>query len=156
MPDQTPRVRPFSPADQTAVRRLVLEGLREHFGVLDESRNSDLDDIAASYLAAGHAVVVAELGGGLVGTGTLVEEAPGVGRLVRMSVSPHHRRRGIGRALVAHLVDLARRRRYHRLLVETNDDWHDAIRLYEACGFVEESRANGEVHLVLDLSAAHR
>ena len=154
MPDPTVTIRPFAPADQEPVRRLILSGLGEHFGFVDEARNPDLDDIATSYLAAGHAFVVAELAGELIGTGALIEEAPGVGRLVRMSVSPAHRRRGVGRALVAHLIDLARCRGYRRLVLETNDDWDDAVRLYLSCGFVESDRAAAEIHLVLDLAAS--
>ena len=154
MPDPTVAIRPFAPADQEPVRRLILIGLGEHFGFVDEARNPDLDDIAASYLAAGHSFVVDELRGELIGTGALIEEAPGVGRLVRMSVSPAHRRRGIGRALVAHLAALAQCRGYRRLVLETNDDWDDAVRLYLSCGFVEYDRAAGEVHLALDLAAS--
>ncbi len=153
MSDSTVTIRPFTQADQGPVRRLILTGLGEHFGFVDESRNPDLDDVAASYLAPGHAFVVAELAGELVGTRALLEEAPGVGRLVRMSVDPAHRRRGIGRSLVAHLTDLARRRGYRRLVLETNDDWYDAIGLYQACGFVAYDRAAGEVHLALELPA---
>ena len=147
----TPRLRPFAPADQDAVRRLILTGLGEHFGFVDERLNPDLDDIWASYVRSGQLVIVAELEGEIVGTGTLVAAGPGVGRLVRMSVDSQYRRHGIGRALVAHLVDSARARGDRRLLIETNDDWHDAIGLYQACGFVEEERSDGSVHLALDL-----
>ncbi len=144
-------IRPFVPGDQAAVRRLILDGLGEHFGSIDETLNPDLNDIGATYVAAGDLFVVAHLGGELVGTGALVREEPGVGRLVRMSVRSSARRRGIGRALVAHLIDAARRRGDRRLVLETNDDWIDAIGLYTTCGFTEYARSPGEVHLVLDL-----
>ncbi len=146
-----PRLRPFAAVDQDAVRGLILSGLGEHFGVVDERLNPDLDDIWASHIRAGDLVIVAELEGGIVGTGTLVAAEPSVGRLVRMSVDSRYRRHGIGRALVAHLVERARERGFRRLLIETNDDWHDAIGLYRACGFVEEERADGSVHLALPL-----
>jgi ribosomal protein S18 acetylase RimI-like enzyme len=129
------------------VRRLVLAGLGDHFGAIDETMNPDLDDIALHHVGRGHCVVVAERDGELVGTGTLAAEGPGVGRLVRMSVDGRCRGQGIGRRLVAHLLEEARRRGYARVLVETNDDWCDAIGLYRACGFVEEARRDGEVHL---------
>jgi ribosomal protein S18 acetylase RimI-like enzyme len=151
MDDRDREIRPFAASDQAAARTLILAGLGEHFGWIDETVNPDLDDIQAAYAAPGHHFVVAEIGGELAGTGALVDEGPGVGRLVRMSVSPRHRRRGLGRALVAHLVGEARRRGHTRLLVETNDDWDDAIALYRSCGFAVERRAGGEVHLALDL-----
>jgi len=145
------RIRPFVDADQAAARGLVLVGLGDRFGWVDETANPDLDDIGASYLTRGHVFVVAESGGEIVGTGALLTEGTGVGRLARLSVSGHHRRRGIGRALIDHLVAAARRRDFGQLLVETNDDWDDAIALYRSCGFVEIGRAGGEAHLALEL-----
>jgi ribosomal protein S18 acetylase RimI-like enzyme len=150
-PRAGPRIRPFEAGDQEAARGLILAGLGEHFGWIDEARNPDPDDIAAHYVAPDHAFVVAQLGGELVGTGALVPEGEGTGRLVRMSVSSEHRRWGIGRALVDHLAAEARRRGYGRLLVETNNDWYDAIGLYERCGFVEYDRDAESVYLALPL-----
>jgi hypothetical protein len=36
------------------------------------------------------------------------------------------------------------------VLVETTKEWHDAIRLYQRCGFVEYARDDEDVHLALD------
>ena len=144
-------VRPFVESDQAAARRLILAGLGEHFGWIDESLNLDLNDILASYVTSGHVFVVAEQGGEVVGTGALIEEEPVVGRLVRVSVGSRHRRQGIGRGLVEHLVAAARERGYRRLLVETNDDWDDAIGLYLDCGFVEVEQPVGHRHLALEV-----
>jgi ribosomal protein S18 acetylase RimI-like enzyme len=145
-------IRPFSRADQAAARGLILGGLAEHFGRLDETLNPDLDDIWTHYVAAGALFVLAEIDGVLVGTGALVAEGTG-GRLVRISVAPAQRRRGLGRALVDHLVRAARARGWPQVLVETNHDWYDAIALYQRYGFREYTRAAGEVHMALDLAA---
>ncbi|MGH2558504.1 MAG: GNAT family N-acetyltransferase [Thermomicrobiales bacterium] len=145
-------LRPFAPRDQAAARRLILAGLGDHFGVIDETMNPDLDDIQRHYVDPGHLVVVAERDGALVGAGALIAEAPRTGRLVRMSVDRTCRGQGLGRRLVAHLIAAARARGYTRLLVETNDDWPDAIGLYRACGFVEEARRDGEIHMVMALN----
>ncbi len=144
-------IRRFVASDQVAVRRMILDGLGEHFGFVDESLNPDLDDIRTSYVATGGLFVVAEIGGQIVGTGALVREEPEVGRLVRMSVRSDFRRRGIARSLVAHLVKAARQRRYRRLVLETNGDWFDAIGFYPSCGFTEYARTPEEVHLGLAL-----
>lgn len=144
-------IRPFADGDQVAARALILGGLGEHFGSIDPTRNPDLDDIAASYMARGAAFLVAELNGRLVGTGALVEETAVTARIVRMSVASDQRRQGIGQRLVTNLLDTARRRGYHEVLVETNDDWHDAIRLYQHVGFQPYARANGEIHMRLRL-----
>jgi GNAT superfamily N-acetyltransferase len=144
-------IRPFAPADQPAVRALILAGLVDHFGELDPAFNHDLDDIAANYIATGGVAIVADLDGQIVGTGTLVVVEPGVARLVRMSVDRRMRGRGLGKRLVNHLIELARTRGDHRVLVETNDDWTDAIALYRSCGFGNERVFGGERHFERDL-----
>ena len=144
-------IRPFVPGDQEAARRLILEGLGQHFGFIDKTLNPDLDDIRMSYIECGALFVVAEFGGEVAGTGALIREAPGISRIVRMSVSAKCRRRGFGRELVSFLLDAARRRGDRRVVIETNENWHDAIGLYLACGFHEDRCEDGSVHLVLDL-----
>ena len=145
------RIRPFAPTDQAAARQLILTGLGEHFGFIDETLNPDLEDIHTAYSLRGDCFVVAVIAEEVVGTGALIVEEPGIGRLVRMSTSAHHRRRGIGRALVAHLIEAGRTRGLRRLVIETNDDWNDAIGLYLATGFTEIARGDGSVHLARDL-----
>jgi ribosomal protein S18 acetylase RimI-like enzyme len=145
-------IRPFARADQAAVRRLILTGLGEHFGHIDESLNPDLADIHATYIQPGHVFVVACLAGELAGTGALRLHDALEGELVRISVSPTRRRQGIGQALVAHLIAAARQRGLTRLLVETNHDWYDAINLYKRFGFTEYDRDATNVYLHLDLA----
>ncbi len=143
--------RPFRAEDQPIVRGLVLAGLGDHFGEIDETKNPDLDDIMITYVVPGHYVVVVERGEKIIGAGTLIEESPGVGRLVRMSVAKDQRGRGIGRKLVVHLLGEARNRGYRRVVVETTGDWQDAIGLYRACGFQTEGFWDGDIHMYLDL-----
>lgn len=146
-------IRSFEPRDQDAARQLILTGLGEHFGWIDETRNPDLDDIVASYVERGHAFVVAKIGAELVGTGGLVIEREGVGRIVRMSVGRMYRRKGIGRTLIAHLLDVARQRGFSQVLVSTDLGWEDAAGLYRHCGFTEDSRDDVGIHFSLSLEA---
>jgi ribosomal protein S18 acetylase RimI-like enzyme len=145
-------IRPFATTDQPAARCLILLGLGEHFGFIDETCNPDIDDIAAHYLAAGQTFLIAEIAGALVGTGALIREGVQTGRVVRMSVAHDQRRRGIAQALMARLMDIARKRGFARLVLETNIDWDDAIGFYQRCGFREYARGDGLTHLALDLS----
>lgn len=149
------QIRPFTPRDQHAARRLVLDGLGEHFGSIDETRNPDLDDIWTHYIAQGDLFVVVEAGVALIGTGAMRAEAGHLGdqrgRIVRVSVAPVYRRYGIGRTIVAHLVQVACQRGLSRLLVETNHDWVAAIGLYQRCGFQPYDRDEESVHLALAL-----
>ncbi|HEX8035978.1 MAG TPA: GNAT family N-acetyltransferase [Ktedonobacterales bacterium] len=144
-------IRPFVRDDQAMVRRLILGGLGEHFGFIDEARNPDLDDISLHYLAVGDYFIVAERGDEIVGTGALVARDGNTGQIVRVSVSPTYRREGIGAALVSQLLGEARARGFSQVLVETNLDWHDAIRLYVRAGFVEYARDAESVYLARDL-----
>jgi len=142
-------LRPFAPADQPVLRRLVLDGLGDHWGVIDETLNPDLDDIAGWYGPVGGYTVVACAGpdGEIVGGGTLHRDgalADRTGRLVRMSVERTMRGRGLGRRLVEHLVAEAARRGYVAVVCETTDTWQDAITLYRRCGFAEVGHVVGE------------
>lgn len=143
-------IRPFKPEDQAAARHLILQGLGHHFGWIDESRNPDLDDIQHHYLDQGSLFVIAEQAGQIVGTGALVAAAPGVSRMVRISVSLDHHRQGIGRRLVNHLVQQAWAQGSQRLVVETNRDWEDAIGLYLAAGFSQYDQDEESIYLSLD------
>jgi GNAT superfamily N-acetyltransferase len=144
-------IRPYDPADAAPMRALVLQGLGDHFGTIDETMNPDLDDITGVYHHAGAAVLVAERDGELVGCGILVDEGDDAGRLVRMSVRGDQRGQGLGKRLVRALIDEARARGKIRVVCETTDDWHDAIGLYRACGFTEIGRWGGDTHFELHL-----
>ncbi|MFC1463713.1 MAG: GNAT family N-acetyltransferase [Candidatus Brachytrichaceae bacterium NZ_4S206] len=140
----------FTPADQSAAQALILAGLEERWGALDPSLNSDLNDIAASYATG--VFLVARLAGRLVGTGALLPEGKGVGRIVRMSVARAHRRRGIGARILQVLLDEARARGYHTIVLETTETWDDAIAFYLRYGFRIVARRHGDVHFAMALA----
>jgi putative acetyltransferase len=56
-----------------------------------------------------------------------------------MHTAPEYRGRGVGRAILLHLLDEARRRGYARVSLQTGrpEPFHPAQRLYRAHGFVE-------------------
>ena len=60
LPPLMPILRSFTPADQTAVRELILAGLGQRFGTADPTLTPDLDDIQANYVAQGAYFVVIE------------------------------------------------------------------------------------------------
>jgi len=140
-------IRPFTPADQAAARSLILTGLGEHWGSIDETLNPDVDDIAAHYPpATADFYVVEDADGAIIGTAGLVQDDAETGRIVRMSVARAARGRGIGKRLVAQLESAARARGYRRLVCETTHDWTDAIALYTATGFTELGVWNDDRH----------
>jgi GNAT superfamily N-acetyltransferase len=147
-------IRAFTADDQDAARRVILAGLGEHFGEIDEGRNPDLNDIAASYRDG--VFLVALQDGALVGTGALVRRTRSVGQIVRMSVDRQYRRRGIASAVLAGLLDEARASGYRWAMLGTNDDWADALAFYEARSFTEIGRAFGGAGFARDLCEAGR
>lgn len=151
MPATDIQIRPFTASDQLSAHALILQGFGERFGNIDETLNPDLDDIAANYLAQGHLFFVAESQRILVGTGALRIHPDGIGQLVRISTHSAYRRLGIACAICQRLIDSARQRGLPRLIVETNDNWYDAIKLYESLGFVEYQRVCNGVYLEMSL-----
>jgi putative acetyltransferase len=75
--------------------------------------------------------------GVLLGCGALKELEPGHGEIKSMRTPQAMRRRGAGRAILAHIVAVARERRYARLSLETGsmEAFIPAQRLYESVGF---------------------
>ena len=137
-----PSIRDFAPRDQLLVRRLILDGLGEHWGTVDESLNVDLEDIACSYTNG--RTVVAELAGEVIGTGTLVRRDSTTGEIVRMSVSANCRRAGLGARIVEELIETGRSLSMTRVVLETSSSWIDVIAFYCACGFEVTGEQDGE------------
>jgi putative acetyltransferase len=75
--------------------------------------------------------------GTLVGCGALKELDPRHGEVKSMRTAMSHRRGGVGRAMLEHIVAEARSRAYARLSLETGsmDAFLPARRLYESFGF---------------------
>lgn len=142
-------IEPLTPADQPAARALILAGLEEHWGWLDPSLNPDLDDILTSY--AGAVFLAAKVDGALIGTGALIPEGAGAGRIARMSVDKAQRRGGVGTRILRALLDEARALGYRKIVLETTETWDDAIGFYLRNGFRITHRADGDAHFELRL-----
>lgn len=126
-------LRHFEPSMQDEVRDLISAGLAERFGLNDPSRNPDLFDIDSAYSDATFIVACANTR--IIGTGALVQEDQGTGRIVRMSVESSWRRKGVGALILGRLVDAAEALRYRRIVLETTADWKDAVCFYRSRGF---------------------
>ncbi len=75
--------------------------------------------------------------GALVGCGALKELTPSHGEVKSMRTARTHRRTGVGRAMLEHILAEARRRAYARLSLETGSmpAFAPARKLYESFGF---------------------
>ncbi len=148
-------IRQFEPKDQEEARTVVLEGLREHFGVLDPSLNSDLEDIEASFIAKGDDFYVAENDGRIVGTAGLLF-GEGRARIVRMSVAQSRRKRRIATALLEQCIESAAQRGFREIWAYTQPEWPDAVSFYSGSGFEQVGRDEIDIHLrLLFVSKTH-
>ena len=73
----------------------------------------------------------------LLGCGALMELDPRHGEVKSMRTPEAHRRTGAGRALLSHIIEVARSRGYERLSLETGSAaaFRPAHCLYESVGF---------------------
>ena len=73
----------------------------------------------------------------LLGCGALKELTPVHGEIKSMRTADTHRGKGVGRAMLAHLLAVARERGYERVSLETGvtPAFLPALRLYESAGF---------------------
>ncbi len=120
---------------QDDVAALVAELDREMLGVYDEDAvyMSSVDDLATDYVH----FLVARYQGHAVGCGALVVKDLDWGELKRMYVRPVARGKGLGRAILENLLEMAQRRDLACVRLETGLKLEAAVALYREQGFVE-------------------
>jgi YbgC/YbaW family acyl-CoA thioester hydrolase len=91
-----------------------------------------------------HAVARNRLGMALA-TGRLVAAAPGVAKIGRMAVRHAARGSGVGRLVLEALIDAARARGDHEVMLHAQ---HSAVPFYRRCGFAERGAPFTEAGIV--------
>ena len=142
-------LKPFKPADQDAVRSLILDGMRQHWGSVDEKLNPDLDDIASAY--AGQIFLVAWFDGQIVGTGAFIRRTSKIAQIVRMSVDREWQRRSIGSQILSALCSIAYRKGCQYMILETTRSWLEVINFYERFGFQKTHYQGNDIYFRFDL-----
>ena len=125
------RVRALAPVDAAS-------WLRMRQALWPDSEVHEVTDFFAGKLEEPQAVLVAELDSALIGFVELsVRSPPRVGYLEGWYVEPEHRRRGVGRALVAAAEDWARGQGCKEFGSDTQL-WNDeSAAAHKALGFTE-------------------
>ena len=93
-------------------------------------------------LKGGHGMWVCREGGALVGYGVLMMAVDEVD-LLNITVLPEHQRRGLGSALLRHLMDVARGHGAVRMLLEVRPGNASGLALYRRFQFREIGRRRG-------------
>jgi len=154
---------PFISEYQNAARNLILSGFFDRWGSINETLNQDLNNIEESYIKKGDDVITIWVFEVLIGIGMLIYDQNLMplpitqnqnniyGRIVRMSVKKSMQRKGIGKIIVNYLKERAIVKGMTHVLIETNNDWEDAIALYTRCGFEQYYEDTESKYLVLSL-----
>ncbi|MBN1304839.1 MAG: GNAT family N-acetyltransferase [Anaerolineales bacterium] len=143
-------IRPFQPEDQAAVKNLILNGLVEHWGSLDMTKNPDLNDIANTYANA--IFLVACCRGVIIATGACVPCMEKQAEIKRMSVHKDWRRNGLGTRILQELLTRARKAGFERIILETTETWTEVVAFYQGAGFQVTHYRDGDVYFALELN----
>ncbi len=97
----------------------------------------ELRTLPGKYVPPGGGILIARGSGGIVGCVALRPmDEPGVCEMKRLFVDPAGRGLGVGKALVAAVVELGRSLGYGEMRLDTLPSMESAIGLYERAGFV--------------------
>jgi len=142
-------ITPLNCDDVPAVKRLLIAGLTERWGVYEPKYNLDIEGLSSR--SSDSLTLVARSAGIVVGTGSLRIVGARRARVVRMSTARERRRHGVAAAILQRLLDHARGSGVNEVVVETTSSWESAIAFYTKHGFIRTHEQDGETHLVLRL-----
>jgi putative acetyltransferase len=134
------KVRPYRSSDQSAVialfrafmQELTPPALRTEFDAyVERAIGEELSRIEDYY---GEGFWVAETDG-VIGMVGIERHAQDSAELRRMAVQSAHRRKGVGRALLATAEAFCRNAGYRKMVLSTSELQTAAMRLYEAAGY---------------------
>ncbi|WP_421383924.1 GNAT family N-acetyltransferase [Bacillus salacetis] len=140
------------PEQTEEAKRIVLQGFKERFGTIIDGLNPDLDDIMA-YYRGDKFFYVGHYKDQLIATGGFVFETPSECRVVRMSVLSSFRNLGFGRMMLSFLEVEAQKRNAVSMVLETNQEWEDAIHFYQRNGYTPYLAEGERIHFRKKLPA---
>ncbi len=139
-PGRVPTIRLATVDDAAAVRGIYnveVERYTSTFDLVPRSLADQREWLAAR--SGAFAAIVAEVDGEVVGFGSLspYKDRAAYRPTVEDSVYVHRdrARQGIGRALLDHIVDVARQNGFHSVMARIEATTLPSIKLHEACGF---------------------
>jgi ribosomal protein S18 acetylase RimI-like enzyme len=129
---------PFEPRYARAFKRLNLEWLQKYFRI--EPIDAAVLSRPTAIIRRGGAILLARLGGEIIGTCALLRAGEARFELSKMSVTERYQGLGVGRRLLLAAIRRFEAMRGGELFLETNSVLAPAIKLYESVGFVQAAR----------------
>jgi GNAT superfamily N-acetyltransferase len=129
-------------SEYSAIRDLIIAGLKSHFEHYIPAYNEDLENFEQVYDDS--TIVVATNENIVVGCGILTKTDAGAIQIVRMSVTQKFQRSGVGRKLLERLLTEAKTQGHSQVILETTVDWQSVVNFYLACGFTPTHVENGD------------
>jgi GNAT superfamily N-acetyltransferase len=129
------RIVDYEPRHREAFRDLNLAWIEEYFAVEEPDRRQ-LSDPESSILAAGGAILVAELGTEAVGVCALIVMGAHHLELAKMATRKDLRGSGVGRKLMLAALHKAKALGAHKLSLLSHHSLAPALGLYRSVGFV--------------------
>lgn len=139
-------------------KRLNLEWLEQYN--LTESHDLELlNHPEEKIIEPGGCVFLAMDHEKVIGTAGLLKENADEFELVKMSVDPQYRGRGIGKQLLEHCLEEARKMQAEKIFLFSNSRLQTAIKMYEKYGFkyipvIGTPLLTADVKMELNLSSA--
>jgi putative acetyltransferase len=131
---------PVSKGDWLEARRLVEEYAASlPIDLSFQDFQQEVESLPNHYGAPDGCFIVARRDGAVIGCGALRWFSDSACELKRLYVIPVYRGEGIGRMIVAALIERARGLGYRSVLLDTLPAMSDAQALYASCGFTPTS-----------------
>jgi len=122
-------------------KQLNLEWLEKYN--LTESHDLEIiNDPQKTILSNGGYIYLAKENNRIIGTAGLAREERSVFELVKMSVSPAYRGKGIGKLLIEKCLNKARELNAQKIFLYSNSRLTTAIELYKKYGFIHIDASN--------------
>jgi ribosomal protein S18 acetylase RimI-like enzyme len=135
-------IRRYEPQDIPRIHELHILALKKvpNLIIPDLAIGEDLQDIDKGYIDNGGDFLVVEDEGKIIGMGALRRKEEGCGEIRRMRVDPQYWRKGIGQWILSKLEEIAREKKYSRLVLDTSVHQLPAQKLYQKNNYKEIRR----------------
>jgi len=112
------------------------------YNVMEDYDREVINNPKKMILDKGGCIYLAKAGHQIIGTAGLVDEGDAVYELVKMTVAPEFRGKGVSKLLIEKCLQKARKLKAKKIFLYSNSQLQTAIALYKKYGFVHVDASN--------------